>query len=86
MWKRDRQTDEERLPIEEVLPGVKIHAFEDGDIIDDVFVLAKLHDTSGRTGWGFRTSGAPNMEELLGALQVQQDLLRKTLVDEWDLD
>jgi hypothetical protein len=48
------------------------------------FFLIKTRGADGDESWSFRTSSAPNLEELLGALQVQVDLLKSKLVSAWD--
>lgn len=78
--------DEERIPIEQVLPGFKIHPLDDGLTPVQAFVLIKSHDEAGDPTWGFRTSKAFNLEELLGALVVQTRYLEKSLVREWEED
>jgi hypothetical protein len=53
------------------------------------FVLIKARDENGEGqdgAWSYRTTEAPNREELLGALIVQADLLRDELLDEWQPD
>ena len=59
---------DERRPIGELLPGLGIHPLEEGDVPVEAFVLVKTRDSSGVTGWGYRTTAPPNKEELLGAL------------------
>jgi hypothetical protein len=49
-------------------------------------VMVKCLDEAGRATWSFRTSEPVNLEELLGALTVQTELLRCRLLDEWDSD
>ena len=73
----------ERIPIQEALPGITIHSLDEP--ADFVFVLARSTDADGRTGWAFRTSAAPNREELLGALVVQVAILRTELAEDWEL-
>ena len=45
---------------------------------------AKPTDEDGDPPWAYRTTNRLNREELLGALVVQVDVLRKELRDEWD--
>jgi hypothetical protein len=78
--------DEPRKPIDEVLPGFSLHALDDGWTPLQAFVLIKSLDETGDTAWSYRTSEALNLEELLGALTVQVDLLRNKLVQHWDDD
>jgi hypothetical protein len=74
----------ERENIEEVLPGFKIHPLEDGYRPVFAFTLVKTVDEAGTFSWAYRTSEPPNREELLGALQIHVDLLRRELLAEWE--
>jgi hypothetical protein len=66
------------------LPGVRIHPLEADPIeVEDCFCLVKYRDSDGETSWAYRTSRPPNREELLGALMIQVEILRKELLDEW---
>ena len=77
-------SDDERVPIEEALPGFKIHRLDEGWTPLQAFVLIKALDDEGDPVWSFRTSESFNLEELLGALVVQQETLRRKLVREWE--
>jgi hypothetical protein len=77
---------EQRVPVTEVLRGLEVHPLEAGETALEAFVLIKVLDTEGNTAWSYRTTNRLNREELLGALIVQTDLLRKELLDEWDDD
>ena len=77
---------DERVPIEDVLSGVTIHPLDEDEVVVGAFVLIKVLDKDGDVGWSFRTSEPPNKEELLGALTVQVDLVRKSLLSDWDVD
>jgi len=79
-------SDEQRVPVTEVLRGLEIHPLEPGETALEAFVLIKVLDADGDTAWSYRTTNRLNREELLGALIVQTDLLRKELLDEWDDD
>ncbi|GLH96378.1 hypothetical protein Pa4123_16520 [Phytohabitans aurantiacus] len=68
----------------EVLRGLEIHPLDPGETAIEAFVLIKLLDAQGETSWSYRTTNRLNREELLGALIVQADVLRKELRDEWD--
>jgi hypothetical protein len=74
---------DERMPISTVLPGVRLHPLEYGARPTFVFALIKYQDAEGE-GWSYRTSGAPNREELLGALNVQYEVLKRELMRDWD--
>jgi hypothetical protein len=78
--------DDERRPIGEVLPAFTLHPLEPGWTPLQAFVLVKSLDDSGATTWSFRTSEPMNLEELLGALTVQTEVLKARLVGTWDLD
>jgi hypothetical protein len=74
---------DERLPIESVLPGFALHPLEPSWTPISAFVLVKSLDTDGVSSWSFRTSEPLNLEELLGALTVQVEVLKRRLADEW---
>ena len=78
--------DQERQPIQEVLGPVGIHPLQPGWTPVEAFVVIKVLDDEGHSSWCYRTTHPPNREEVLGALIVQADLLRKELLDEWDGD
>ena len=75
--------DEERKPIQEVLGPVAIHPLQDGWTPLEAFVVIKALDEEGHPTWCYRTTHPPNREEVLGALTIQADLLRKEILDEW---
>jgi len=72
------------VPIADALSGLEIHPLEPGWTPLEAFVLVKCLDEDGDPTWAYRTSHRLNREELLGALVVQVDVLRKELRDEWD--
>lgn len=78
--------DEVRVPASQVLAGLELHPLESNDTALEAFVLIKLLDADGDVSWAYRTTNRLNREELLGALTVQVDVLRKELRDEWDDD
>lgn len=73
--------NEPRTPIGDALPGMEIHALKDP--ADFVFVLARTKDADG-SGWCYRRSAAPNREELLGALMIQAEILKREIAAEWE--
>ena len=77
---------ETRVPVEQVLRGLELHPLDEGETAIEAFVLVKVLDADGHPNWSYRTTNHLNREELLGALQVQVDVLRKELRDEWDDD
>ncbi len=81
---RDHDEDGGRLPIADVLPGMGLHPLDEGWTPLEAFVLVKSLDENGNASWSYRTTHPPNREELLGALVVQTELLRRELADQWD--
>ena len=77
-------SDQNRIPIAEVLPGMSLHPLPDGWTPVEAFVLVKSLDEDGRASWSYRTASTPNREELLGVLSVQAELLRRELVSEYE--
>ena len=77
---------DDRIPIGEALPGFMLHPLKDGWTPLEAFVLVKCLDDDGDHSWSFRTTNPLNLEELLGALTVQVELLRRKLVRSWEGD
>ena len=48
------------------------------------FVLVKALDEDGEVAWAFRSSEPFNLEELLGALTLQVETLKRKLVRDWE--
>ena len=76
--------DDDQQPIGDVLPGFALSQLADGWAPLQAFVLIKALDESGDISWAFRTSAQFNLEELLGVLTIQCDVLRNKLVRDWD--
>ena len=72
-------TEDERVPLADVLGDLKIHPLPDGWTALDAFLVIKVVDDEGQVTWSYRTTSAPNQEELLGVLTVQCDLLRRKI-------
>ena len=79
-------SDDERVPIDEALPGFRLHPLGEGWTPLQAFVLVKCLDEEGDIAWSFRTSEQMNLEELLGALMVQTETLKRKLVRAWEDD
>jgi hypothetical protein len=75
---------EQRHPLAQALPGLEVYALDPGWTPVEAFILVKCLDEEGRVTWAYRTTAQLSREELLGALTVQVDVLRKELRDEWD--
>jgi hypothetical protein len=86
MGSHSGSSSDPRVPVVEVLRGLEIHPLEPGETAVEAFVLIKVLDAEGDISWSYRTTNRLNREELLGALIVQVDVLRKELRDEWDDD
>ncbi|MEJ3742138.1 hypothetical protein WEI85_02400 [Actinomycetes bacterium KLBMP 9797] len=74
----------ERRPLAEVLPGLAVHPLDEGEAAEEAFIVIKVRGKDGATYWSYRTTHRPNREELLGALTVQADLLRRDMVNDWE--
>lgn len=72
---------EERLPIAQALSGLNIHPLPKDWTPLAAVVLVKCLDEDGSPTWGFRTTDGLNDEELLGALTIRKELLRRELLD-----
>lgn len=77
-------TDQERASLADVLPGFSIHQLPDGWTPLEAIVLVKCLDEEGHSSWAFRTTPNLNDEELLGALMVRTDLLRRELLEAYE--
>ncbi|WP_432158698.1 MULTISPECIES: hypothetical protein [unclassified Streptomyces] len=79
-------SESERVPLGEVLPGMGAHPLpEDWEAVS-AFILIKCKDEDGDFTWSFRTTEPIDPYELLGALTVQVDLIRKRMLSGWDVD
>jgi hypothetical protein len=79
-------TDEPRIALADALPGLAIHPLQDGDIPVSAFMVIKVLDEEGSPSWSFRTTEAFNKEELLGALIIQVELVKASLLKDWEGD
>ena len=75
---------QDRRPAGEILGDLSIHPLEPGWVPTEAFLLIKCRDEGGAFSWAYRTTHAPNREELLGALVVHVDLLRKEIREDWE--
>jgi hypothetical protein len=73
-----------RSSIAELLPGMSADSLEDGVTPEFAFLLIRSRDAEGDPVWAFRATSTVNLEELLGVLVVQTELLRRKLVDFWE--
>jgi hypothetical protein len=70
-------------PIGEVLRGLEIDAVPEGWTVVDALVEAKCLNTDGEPIWSLRFTDGLNSEELLGSLEVQVELLKRDILDNW---
>jgi hypothetical protein len=73
-----------RPPIDQVLPGQQLHPLDERWTPLQTFALIKCLDEDGDVTWAFRTSEPFNLEELLGALVIQVETLKRRLAVHWD--
>lgn len=78
--------EDERVPIARVLGGMAIHPLLPGENPLEAFVLIKTLDADGNPAWSFRTTNPLNNHELLGAMTVQIELLKRRLTRMWEDD
>ena len=74
---------ERRYPIGELLPGLEVHPLPSGWTPLEAIVFVKCLDEQGHSSWSYRTTHRLNDEEVLGALIVHAERLRRDLVDAW---
>ncbi|WP_042434112.1 hypothetical protein [Streptacidiphilus anmyonensis] len=78
--------EDEKVDISVGLPGAMIHPLpEDWEFLE-AFVLIKARDEDGDLTWSFRTTRQIDPYELLGALTVQLEVLKRRLTAGWDVD
>ena len=75
-------TDHE-VPVAEVMHGLRVHRLPRGWMPVAGIVLVKCLDEDGDPRWALRQTDLLNEEELLGALMVRTDLLRRDLVGDY---
>jgi hypothetical protein len=73
--------EDQRRPIAEAVDGLQIHPLPHGWTALEGIVLVKCLDEEGHPSWAFRTTAGLNDEELLGAMTVRIDLLRRELLE-----
>ena len=78
---------EERLaPAAEVLAGLEFHVLPEKWSPLEAIVLVKCLDDDGGPSWAFRTTPGMNDEELLGALTVRIEILKRELLRGYGVD
>lgn len=75
------QAEGEPQPIGEVLAGIEIRTFSDEFTPMEAFVLVKGMGAKGHVSWGWRATDGMSAEELIGALVVQVELQRDSLIE-----
>jgi hypothetical protein len=74
---------DDRIPLEQALPGMQMHPLPNGWMPVEAFLLVKSMDEAGVSTWSYRTSNPLNREELLGVLTVQRRILLDELAAEF---
>jgi hypothetical protein len=76
-------SEDQRKPVDQVMGGMFLHPLPDGWTPLEGIVLIKCLDETGAPSWAFRTTEGLNDEELLGALTVRIELLRRELLEDY---
>ncbi|MER6509292.1 hypothetical protein ABT158_20880 [Nonomuraea sp. NPDC001636] len=79
-------TEEREVPVGEALNGLDVYPLPEGWTALGAIVLVKCLDEEGHSSWAFRTTDGLSDEELLGALTVRTDLLRRKLYEAYTGD
>lgn len=62
---------------------MKVHPLDSEEKASWAFMLIKT-DTPDGHSWSFRTTAKPNLEELLGALEIRWRYYVRSSMDQWD--
>lgn len=74
---------ERRVPIEKVLPGMTLHPLDPDLTPEYAYVVIKSTDPEGETTWAYRTTSRLDDHELFGMLEIQADIHRALLLEDW---
>lgn len=74
-------TEEQPVPVGDALPGISIYPLPDRWTPLSAIVLVKCLDEDGDPTWALRRTSGLSDEELLGALVIRTELLRRYLLD-----
>jgi hypothetical protein len=74
---------EPQIPVGDVLRGVTVTALPDGWTPLEALCMIKCLDEDGKPKWAMRLSEGINEEELLGAMVIHTDLLKRDMLDDW---
>ena len=55
----------------------------DSELATEAYILLKVRSDDGGPNWSYRSLSRISREELLGALTVQGEVLRRELRDDW---
>jgi len=73
-----------KYPIAEFYPDLEIvgDLLGEDESVDFALLIVRLEDSDGRdAGWSYKTTEKPNREELLGALEIRLELLKRSLLE-----
>lgn len=73
----------DRVSLSELFPHATVTPLGEGEAVENAFLLLQCTDSEGERTWSYRTTGQFNLEELLGALTVQVELVRQELLRAW---
>ncbi|GAA2397581.1 hypothetical protein GCM10010191_00280 [Actinomadura vinacea] len=76
--------DDGTVAIGEALAGIRVLPLPPGWTGLAAIVLVKCLNEAGHPAWAFRTTDGLSGEELLGALTVRTDMLRRDLLDSYE--
>jgi hypothetical protein len=75
--------DDPQIPIGEVLRGLTVAALPESWTPLDVICTVKCLGEDGSPKWALRLTDGINSEELLGALTIHTDLLKRDMLNNW---
>jgi hypothetical protein len=73
----------DRVSLSELFPHATVTPLGEGEAVENAFLLLQCADSEGERTWSYRTTSQFNLEELLGALTVQVELVRQELLQAW---
>ena len=76
--------DDPQLPIGEVLRGLTVTPLPESWSPLEVLCMVKCLGDDGSPKWALRMTGGINEEELLGALTIEVDLLKRDMLNNWN--
>ncbi len=72
-----------RVPIEKVLPGMRLHPLDPDLTPEFAYVVIKSRDPDGEVTWAYRTTSRLDEHELLGMLEIQTAVHKQLMLEDW---